>query len=236
LTPGLARVPNVVDVTLRMVKEYASTHVLDTVTGKLTACRNREETTSCVGRVAFFVKATVRNPLCRDALAALGLPTDTQRFAIVDAFTAMDVQRGTKGVTMKQPWVTAVGGALVSAKLVAEANEFPRLLARVQDGATVLACPYKSKVTLRRPSPSAGSLTRLAIPLSSNYEQLYHRGETDNYAVHPVCRIDPRRCTTIYGKVEGPARAAVTAIRGTMLYFVHTYSNSNCRPTRGTQH
>jgi hypothetical protein len=178
------------------------------------------------------VKATVRNERCRAALAALGLPTDTQRFAIVNAFAAQDVQKGMTGVNMKQAWARAVGGALASAKLLPSAADFPRLLAKVQDMATVLACPKKSKIALRRPSPAAGSLERLAIPLSSNCVQLYHRGGSANYAVQPVCRIDPRKCKTLFGTAEGPVRSAATAVRGTMMYFVHTYSNSNCRPRR----
>jgi hypothetical protein len=109
------------------------------------------------------------------------------------------------------------------------------LLAKVQDMATVLACAHKSRVTLKRPTRMAGTLKRLAIPLSSNFEKWYNRDGTANCVVHPVCRIDPRRCTTVYGNVEGSVQSAVTAIRGTMLYFVHTYSNSNCAPARRTE-
>jgi uncharacterized protein YgbK (DUF1537 family) len=196
------------------------------------SCRNREETATYVGRVAYFVKAIVRDDKSQEALQALGLPTETQRFAIVDAYEVENVQSGAKSATMKQPWVSAVGRAMAAAKVLHSAAEYPRLLAKVQDMATVLACAYNSRITLKRPSRMAGSLKRLAIPVSSNFEQWYNREGAANHAVHPVCRIDPRKCTTVYGKVDGKAQSAVTAIRGTMLYFVHTYSSSNCVPAR----
>lgn len=202
------------------------------VTGCLTACRKSEETSTCAGRVAFFVKAEVRDDNCREALRALGLPTETQRFAIVDAYAATDVQKGTQGATMKQPWVSAVAHALVSARLLMRPTEYPRLLGKVQDMATVLAIGHQSRVTLRRASPAAGTLKQLAIPLSSNFEQWYHLNEGDNLAVHPVCRIDPRKCTTVVGDGTGAVRTAINAVRNTMLYFVHTYSSSNCKIAR----
>jgi hypothetical protein len=185
--------------------------------------------------VAFFVKAVVRDNECRAALQALGLPTETQRFAIVDAYAASDVQKGVTGVDMKQDYVKAVGGALAAAKLLPQASDYSKLLDKVHEMATVLACAKKSKVTLKRTAKTAGRLKRLAIPLSSNYEQWYHRAESDNYAVHPVCRIDPRKCTTVFSNVTATVQPAIKAVRDTMLYFVHTYSNSNCRTARWSE-
>jgi hypothetical protein len=182
----------------------------------------------------YFVKATVRNEASRASLEALGLPTETQRFAIVEAYKADHVQNGVKGATMKHKWMSTVAGALAAAKLLPSATEYPRLLAKVQNMATVLACAYNSRVTLKRPARTAGCLMRLAIPVSSNYELWYNKEGSANYAVSPVCRIDPRKCTTVYGNVDGTVQRAVTAVRSTMLYFVHTYSNSNCVPARRT--
>jgi hypothetical protein len=176
----------------------------------------------------------IRNDASRDALRVLGLPTETQRFAIVDAYKADNVQNGAKGAIMKHAWVSTVGGALAAAKLLPSAAEYPRLLAKVQDMATVLACAYNSRITLKRPTRTSGCLKRLAIPISSNFEQWYNRDGSANFAVQPVCRIDPRKCTTVCGNVEGAVQRAVAAARNTMLYFVHTYSNSNCVLARRT--
>jgi hypothetical protein len=101
---------------------------------------------------------------------------------------------------------------MVAAKVLHSAAEYPRLLAKMQDMATVLACAYNSRITLKRPSRMAGSLARLAIPVSSNFEHWYNREGASNHAFHPVCRIDPRKCTTVYGNVERKAQSAGTAI------------------------
>jgi hypothetical protein len=184
-----------------------------------------------VGRVAFFVKATVGEK-CMDAVQALGLPTQPQRFAIVQAYSAEDVQGGLAAATAQKPWVKAAAQALVDAKLLTTTGAYLRLLAKVRDMATVLAIGEGSRVALKGRTPGGGSLKLLAIPLSSNYEAWYHRTPSANWAVHPVCRIDRRRVKVHMDGGRREVDRAIAAARRTLMYFVHTYSKSNAKLRR----
>lgn len=196
----------------------------------MVACSSNPETKTCVGQVACFVKAEPRTPAAKSAAARLGLPTHPQRFAIVDAYVAEDVQTVTKDITLQTEGVKEVAGALVAARLLSRPRQFLSLLERVRQQATVLAVGKASQVRLRGPNSddaAAGALTRLAIPLSSNLQASYPRCHTG--AVAPVCMIDPRTEKIVMDVEHGPMQAAVRRITDTKLYFVHTFSKSNSK-------
>jgi hypothetical protein len=181
-----------------------------------------------VGRVAYFVKAILRSEGAKEAARRLGLPGQPQRFAIVDAFVADDVQSALRNVSLRDPPVAAVANAMVKAKLVKEPQAYLGLLSKVQAGATVLAVGQQSEAHLSIPgAPEAGTLQSLAVPLSSNFATWYQ--ETANWAVAPICRIDPRLSKLQMQVGSGPMQSAVNRITATKMYFVHTYSKSNSK-------
>lgn len=187
--------------------------------------RQKQETSTCAARVAYFVKATPISPNAKNSVQQLGLPTDPQRFAIVDAYTVDDVQNATKGLTLHDPAVKAVANALVKARLLARPSEVLNLFERVRQNSTVLAMRQRAQLHLMLPDSEAGILKRLAIPLSSNCNTMF-RG-TGNWAVAPLCRIDPRLHTLKPSTVPtGRMLKACENIRDTMMYFVHTHSKS----------
>jgi hypothetical protein len=184
-----------------------------------------------VGRVAYFVKATPVDQQAEQALHALGLPVEPQRFAIVQGYSASPAQDALSALSLKEPWVRAAADALKHANLLKDSASFTAMINRVRNWATVLRVTSKgSNVRLSRTRGSSGELDRLAIPLSSNFEEWYHKGnEHANWTVTPVVRIDPRRAT-VHMTPSGPAmQAAMNRIRGTVQYFVRTYSSSNSR-------
>jgi hypothetical protein len=178
--------------------------------------------------VAYFVKALFRNEAAGEAAIRLGLPAKPQRFAIVDAWVAEDVQSALRNISLKDLSVAAVANALVKAKIVKQPQAYMELLSKVQAMATVLAIGEDSKAHLSRPGdPEAGTLRRLAIPLSSNFATWYQQAA--NWAVAPICRIDPRVSKIQMHVDAGPMQSAVNRITATKSYFVHTYSRSNAR-------
>lgn len=192
-------------------------------------CRHSEETSTCVGRVAHFVKATPRNAQCVRSLQAMGLPTEPQRFAIVDAYTALEAQQACSGIDLQTDWAQATAAALVKAGMLADKQSFLGLLTRVQDFATVLRVGKQSKVKLRR-TGKPGELVRLAIPLSSHYPAWYHKNnEEANWSVSPVVRIDPRKAKVKMNSESQQMSRAMDEVRATLMYFVHTYSMSNSK-------
>jgi hypothetical protein len=130
---------------------------------------------------------------------------------------------------MCKPWVSTVAKALTDARLLRERKGNPNLLSKVTAMATVLAARKGSRVALHARSAAGGVLKQVAIPLSSNYEAWYHRTECANHAVHPVRRIDPRRVTVSMVAEDQELSRAIAAVKGTLMYFVHTYSKSNSR-------
>jgi hypothetical protein len=126
---------------------------------------------------------------------------------------------------MQDPGIKAVANALVKAKLMKGPREYLGLLKKVQQSATVLAMYSAAKAHLRVPDSEAGTLRRLAVPLSSNFATWYQ--ETANWAVSPVCRIDPRLARIQMQVDAGPMQSAVNRIAATKMYFVHTFSKSN---------
>jgi hypothetical protein len=189
------------------------------------ACRSDQETKTCVGRVEYFVKAEPRSEVCKQAVAALGLPTEPQRFAIVEAFVAEDVQKSLSKLTLKTPWVKEVANALVKARITEKPTDFLGLLSAIQASCPVLAIGDSSRVKLRLPSAEAGSLARLAIPISSNCQAWYNKDA--NWGVLPLCRIDPRKSTVNMDVDAGRMQGAVNRLGKTKLYFVYTWSKSN---------
>jgi hypothetical protein len=182
---------------------------------------------TCVGRVAYIVKAQPRSATCGEAVSKLGLPLKPQRFAIVDAFVVQDVQNATKNLTLKDAGMKEVARALVKAGLIRQENGILHLLKSARESAPVLAMGKDARVHLRGTDPEAGVLKRLAIPLSSNCASWCRT--TDNWSVAAVCRIDPRKVKLQMNVDPGPMQAAVNRISNTKLYFVHTYSKSNSR-------
>jgi hypothetical protein len=167
-----------------------------------------------------------------EAVQALGLPTQPQRFAIVQAYCAKDVQAGLATATAQKPWVRAAAQALVDAKLLKTRRDYLDLLSKVRGMATVFAIGEGSRVALQARTHGGGSLKVLAIPLSSNYEAWYHHTPHANWAVHPVCRIDRRRVSVTMDTGQQDADRAVAVARRTLMYFVHTYSMSNAKLRR----
>jgi hypothetical protein len=182
---------------------------------------------TCVGAVAYFIKATLRDtPGAKRAAKALGLPECVQRFALVDAYVVDNVQVAAQKLSLQDKAVEAVAGALVDAKIIKSKGGFLDLLRWARDAAPVLALRDGALVHLRGSGDTPGTLKRLAIPLSSNWPSLYH--DTDNWTVAPVCRIDPRK-VQVQMPTDCPAemQSAINSIRKTRAYFVHTYSMSN---------
>lgn len=187
-----------------------------------------------MGRVKYFVKAVPKGA-SEPLLHALGLPLQAQRFAIVEAYTAENVQEGLHGlydgsaeVEQNAPWMKAVSNALVKAGLVERPSDFDDVLQRVDAWAMLLAIGHKSKVTLRSSSKTqGGALTQLAIPVSSLHPQWYHRPAAGCWGVIPLVRIDPTGALVQSSKVEaGAMQRAVSRAKGRLLCFVHTYSRS----------
>lgn len=196
-------------------------------------CRAAEDTSTCVGQVQYFVKATPCTDEAMSALRALGIPSAVQRFAIVDAYRAEDVQTGLE-VDVKDSWFKTVSKALKSAGLVKKDTSFSGLLNEVKEMSTVLAVGHRARVTLTQRTAQSGTLCRLAIPLSSNSETWYHKegAACTNWSVHPMVRIDPRK--ERIGPMDLPTgdrrrtmQAAIKRVQETKLYFVHTFSKSN---------
>jgi hypothetical protein len=193
-------------------------------------CRSSEETTTCVGRVVHFVKCTPRDALATRALLALGLPTEPQRFAIVEAYTATLAQQACQGLALQTPWVLAVARALVSSGVLADRKSFLHLLRKVSDWATVLRVGKQCKVRLARRPGNSGELHRLAIPLSSKYEAWYHKdNEHANLTVTPLVRIDPRKAKVQMTPSSPGMSRAIEDVKKTLMYFVYTHSMSNSR-------
>jgi hypothetical protein len=193
-------------------------------------CRNAEEAALCVGRVVHFVKCTPKSPAAEQALLALGLRTEVQRFAIVEAYTCTRAQGACEGLSLQTPWVQAAARALVAAGVLADRNSFLGLLHKVRDGATVLRVGQQCKVRLTRRNDTSGELHRLAIPLSSNYVTWYHKNnELADWAVTPVVRIDPRKAKVTMTATSPGMTRAIEHVKKTLMYFVETYSMSNSR-------
>jgi hypothetical protein len=179
--------------------------------------------------VLHFVKAVPRSKEASQCLEALGLPTEAQRFAIVEAYVATDAQDACSSITLKDQWAAAVAAALVKARQFGTPKDFITLLKKCREQAMVLRVGKQSRVTLTRRSGASGTLYRLAIPVSGNFEHWYHRqNDKANWAVIPVVRIDRRRATvTLKKSMSRTMTAAMDAIRDTLMYFVHTHSLSN---------
>jgi hypothetical protein len=188
-------------------------------------------TTTCVGRVSYFVKATPRSPEDRETVQALGLPTEPQRFAILDAYTASHAQGACEGLSMSMPWVKAAAKACSAAGVLGNNDTFLDMLQMVQSWAPVLRVGKNAQVKLTRgkgKSRRSGTLNRIAVPLSSNYEAWYHKDNPDaNWVVQPVVRIDPRKAKTKMTSKGEEMDRAIKAVNSTKAYFVYTYSMSN---------
>lgn len=188
---------------------------------------------TCVGQVAYFVKCKLANDEAKRAARALGISDATHRFAIVDAWTVEDVQQGIQEQDARTPWAKQVAKALVQAKVLHSEADLKRLFRAAQESASVLAMPTDGRVMLQHAAGRGGTLRRLAVPVSSLYEQYYGR-EGSNWGVHPVVRIDKRKVSvnvTLASTREpggvNEARKAIKAIQRRSQYFVHTHSKSN---------
>lgn len=197
-------------------------------------CRKRTETVQCVGRVRYFVQATLR-PHARFAAAALELRPGDHLFAIVDAWVVEDVQHGIGKDDHRLPWAAAAGTALHKAGLTTSAGYIKQLLGRARESAQVFAMLTEgSAVQIRHASNtrgSSGSLARLAIPVTSRFGE-YAAGRDSNWAVYPVVRVDRRKVDVSLGSgavgTDGSAAGqAVKRLKKRRMYFVHTHANSN---------
>lgn len=187
-----------------------------------------------MGKVAYFVKCTLANEEAKQAAKALGISVGTHRFAIVDAWTVEDVQHGIQERDYKEPWAKHAAKALVQAKVLRSETDFRALLQSVQEDACVLAMSAHSAVKLQQQQGRGGTLSRLAVPVSSLYERYYGKPEPAecNWSVHPVVRIDKRKVSLrldVDERKDTPSARAIKAIRGRAQYFVHTYSKSNSK-------
>jgi hypothetical protein len=191
-------------------------------------CRAAAITTTCVGKVLYFVKATPRTAAEEKSLQALGLPQKPQRFAIVEAYPVSQAQDGCK-VDPTSDWMKAVVAAMKASGVLTPSSNIKQLLNMVKERAAVLRAAKDSQVKLTRRSKESG-LRRLAIPLSSNYACWYHKGNDEaNWHVQPVVMIDPRRAkVTLKTKdITAQMNRALAAVTTTLMYFVYTYSMSN---------
>jgi hypothetical protein len=148
---------------------------------------------------------------------------------MVEAYCASDVQNGLAAATEDKAWVKGAAQALVDAKILKHTTLYKDLLQRVQALATVFAVGKDSRLQLHARDPGGGSLKLLAIPLSSNYASWYPHAD---WAVHPVCTINPRLVSVTMQATSRDLGKAITAVRNTLLYFVHTYSKSNAKLVR----
>lgn len=195
-------------------------------------CRTRLETRSCVGKVAYFVKCTWANDAARDAGTALGISLGTHRFAIVDAWTVEDVQLGIEEADWEAEWAKEAAKALQKACVVRMGPDFRTMLKSVRECASVFAMSTDSAVKLKHAQGKGGTLSRLAVPVSSLYYEYYGRPppSDSNWAVHPVVRVDKRKVSLrldVGESRDSQLSKAIKSIRGRTQYFVHTYSKSN---------
>lgn len=187
-----------------------------------------------MGMVLCFVRVTPKTRRDAEAFKNLGLPQEPQRFAIVQAFAASEVQQACKGA-YQTGWAATVAKAMVAAQVIQNTAQFRTILRTVNEGASVLRVASDSRVKLSRRHGTSGSLQTLAIPVSSNYEDWYHKDNTEaNWHVAPVVLIEPRRMTIkVTGTIKCPKmKSALEAVKKSAMYFVNTYSTSNMRIPR----
>lgn len=197
-------------------------------------CRGREVATQCVGQVAYFVRAQPKCEESKAALEALGLPAEVQRFAIVEAYTAGDVQEALDelygaGSEPNRPWVDAVAQALQRSGLIDNPSGFRTVLKQVNSCARVLAMEANSRVVLpSKPGARVPGvpLRKLAIPVSSMRDDWYLKPERGCWGCSPMVRIDPRRATVQCSVAKGAMQKAVNKAKKRIMYFVQTHSMS----------
>lgn len=200
--------------------------------------------------VKYFVKATPSDERSIETLQYMGLPTEPQRFAIVEAYTVTDVQEAfTFSEAEEKTWrdrlVKYISGAglLKGSDSGRRRTHFREVYERMKSNSIVLGAKHEpdtqaiQKVCLR--GSKGGSLSRIAVPVSSNYDLWYSKGEHADgerrykWEVHPLVRIDPRLAPVKVDTNTGPAsglgnkqaaRAAHKTMQSVWAYFVHTYS------------
>lgn len=205
-----------------------------------------------MGKVAYFVRAQLKtSDRVKEAAEKFGLPAEVQRFAVVDAFVATERQRACLHSDMaaqlqwsqKKGWLYAPAKALIDQRIFTHPQDCLTLLKSVQAASSVLGIDAKSVVKLKNPHSRSGEdeLTRLAIPVTSQYEDWYRKpggtvasrdkdGSIANWGVHPLVWIDPRRAkATASFPEDRPSTVgnAVQKSKDTLAYFVHTYSKTN---------
>ena len=99
------------------------------------ACRRSTVTHTFVGRIMYFVLAEPADDLAVSRLTALGLTTAPQKFAMVEAYEAKNVQEVVPKEPRAQdrPWHKAAADAIGGANIfpgVAPAESFQRVLER----------------------------------------------------------------------------------------------------------
>ena len=181
-----------------------------------------------MGKVQYFVKA-VPLPIFQRHLEALGLPTQPQRFAIVDAYLADNVQHGMDlSAEDYEEWVTPVQQACVSAGLCRDHREFKNMLRTVEQFSELLAVAKDhSRVVLRHPGRQGRGLETLAIPLSSQAAEWYSASKGPD-SVEPVVRIQPSKkpLQRVRGERDPNSERAKKAMDNTLMYFVPPYARS----------
>ena len=209
------------------------------------AYRDGLRTSTCVGRIKHFVKATVRSNTHAKALRKLGLATDEQRFAIVNLYETTSVQEGLHGVKVGNGgtwWANAVAQSMAEQRhydMPGRFQQFRKLLDNVTRDALVLAVKrphqdqqkrwYTAQVTARS-KLDGEALREFAIPLSSNHEERYARPDAGqaNWQVEPVVKIDRDLAKVeIKDATDKDVRVAIERIKKQQWYFVQTHSGSN---------
>lgn len=205
--------------------------------GVASMCRKNNATKTLAGEVQYCVKATPASARAKEALSALGLPTEPQRFAVVEAYEVNEVQKACSGLSLATPWVQAAARALTEAGVLPDPAAFTKLLGTVAQDASVLGMVGDARgsplqVVLhdgRKSKEHQGVLRRLAVPISSNYHEWYGKGEHSsvNWGVHPLVRIDRRKVKLQVANNTDQVKKAIARAMKTPMYFVHSFSKSN---------
>lgn len=146
-------------------------------------------------------------------LDLLGLQTNPQLFAIVEAYTTEEIQEVLKLDVADNAWVNPVIEACKEARILNNRHEFDDLLNVVEAHSQVHAVPRRAsgepnaagagRLLLRYGQQAP--LTTLAIPTSSN-SKAWYLPDQGPVEVYPATRFDPRRQPI---KVDAGAGAAI---------------------------
>lgn len=193
------------------------------------------KTKKCVGRVKCFVKAIPKEDAVEE-LVALGIPCETQRFAIVTAYQVTNANKkllkfltDDSGEKDADKWVDVVKDSCMRSGACRGEEDWNAMLKFVQRHTRCLAADNGPQLRLKHDTiRDAGTLDVLAVPVSSNHAKWYWK-EKGPVTLVPQVMFDPRRAKVTGIKCadkKKPIYSAECRRGNTTWYFTDTYSRS----------